>query len=342
MTSGLSAHVFSEAGELIASWRRPLLLSHTRPDCDAIGSLLAMRSFMRSWGVEPMAVQFNPTPPRYAALTCYPPMLVWGDDVSENDLAGVDGVVVLDTCTYTQLKPIADWLRSAPVAKVAVDHHVTRDDLADKYVVDESASATCLILCEWARALGWRMDDEACHALFAGVATDTGWFTHANTDARTLAAAGDLISRGVVANDVFRRLSQTDSPARIRLLGVLISGMELHAGDRFAVMSLKSDMLADLKARMSDTEEMINEPMRIASVLVSVLLIEQGDGIVRVSFRSKVASGCGEVDVDVSNVAQSFGGGGHKRAAGARVAGTLEDVKGKVVAHIRNLLGDGG
>lgn len=320
--------------------RHPLLLSHAKPDGDALGSLAAMRSFLGQLGIEARALLFDPLPSRYALFDRYETMPVWKSAVEEADLANVDGVIVLDTCTYNQLGPIADWLRAATVPKIAVDHHVTRDDLADHYVVDESAAATCLILYEWARAMEWSIDKDTGEALLIGMAMDTGWFRHANTDARVLSACADLAKRGVRSHELYQRLFQQESPGRVRLLGEALGAMQLHAGQRMAVMALTSEAVTRVGATKADTEDIVNEPLRIGSVLVSVLLVEDLDGPVRVSFRSKPPLiGGDDADVDVAALAAAFGGGGHTRAAGARIDGTLSDVQRSIVERVSTALG---
>ncbi len=328
-------------GERAASWQRPLLLSHTRPDCDAFGSLIALRALLGGIGAQPVAVAFDPIPRTYEFLNRFPPVAVWRRDFCESDLAGVDGIIIADTCAYNQLQPLADWLRKSRLEKIVIDHHATRDELGDYHILDETAAATCLLIYEWARDMNWPMDDDAVGALFVGIATDTGWFVHANTDARALAAVSDLASRGVRPNEYHVMISQSDTPARVRLLGEALHSMELFADDRLAVMSLGAPVFHRLDARASETENMINEPLRIRSVVVSILLIEQEDGPVRASFRSKAPIlGYCERDIDVAQVAADFGGGGHRRASGARIEGSLEEVRNKVVQHVLELLED--
>jgi phosphoesterase RecJ-like protein len=336
--SPLDPEISAEVLTMIAKWRRPLLLSHTKPDGDAIGALTAMRSFFRARGVEPLAVQFDPTPPRYRALRQGEPIPVLDRDAGLQELADVDGVVVLDTCTYNQLAPVEEWLKASPVPKLVIDHHVTRDDLADVYLIDDTAASTCLILYEWARQLDLPLNDEVCRSLFVGIATDTGWFRHANTDARTLHAAAELAERGVDVHDMFRQLYQADSEARLRIAARLLDSMELYAQSRLAVISIGEQTIDQLGGRMSDTEDMINEPLRIRSVQVSVMLVEQHEGPIRASFRSKPPINEHETDVDVAAVAQHFGGGGHRRASGARIPGTLAEVRSKVVGYLQEIL----
>lgn len=331
--------LFERVAQLIGAWRHPLLLTHAKPDGDALGSLAAMRSFLQAIGADVTALLFDAIPDRYAAFRSFAPMPVWKTELHEGDLTNVDGIIVLDTCTYNQLEPIADWLRGTDAPKVALDHHVTRDDLADHYLVDESAAAACLILYDWARAVDWSLSSVAARAMYIGIAMDTGWFRHSNTDSRVLAAAADLISRGVSQHELYEQLFHRETPARIRLQGAAISTLELLADERLAVMTLSSDAIQGAGATPADTEDIVNEPLRIGSVVVSVLLVEHEPGVVRVSFRSKPPLGGADSipDVDVAAAAQSFGGGGHKRAAGARLKGTLAEARERIIASLTEL-----
>jgi phosphoesterase RecJ-like protein len=300
---------------------------------------------------------FDPIPARYELFHRFPPLPILGRDLHLSDLDTNDAVIVLDTCAYTQLRPFADWLRAAPQPKLAVDHHATRDDLADFYLVDEPAAAACLILYDWALAVKWPIEMNTAHALFIGVAMDTGWFRHSNTDYRVLIAAADLVARGVKPHELYESLFLRESAARVRLQSAAIATLELLAADRVAVMTLTRRAIADAGATVADTEDIVNEPLRIASVVVSLLLVEHDDGVVRVSFRSKPPSEPGaeatgydarlaaleapsgltqtaQPDIDVAALAQSFGGGGHRRASGARIPGPLPDVRRRIVESL--------
>ena len=340
--SALNDTVFIEAASRIARSKRPLLVTHTNPDGDALGSLVAMRSVLRAKGVDALAVLFHPLPRRYAYFSRYDPLPVLELDVKDEDLSLVDAVMLLDTCTYSQLRPIKAWLRVAQVYKIAVDHHITRDDVADLYVVDESAAANCLILYDWLRAVDWPLDEETRDALFIGIAMDTGWFRFSNADDRALAAAADLVARGVSPHRLHQQLFQQEASGRVRLLAEALNTMELLCDDRLGVMTLSGESFTRAGAAHEDTEDIVNEPLRIGSVVVSVLLVERGDGVVRSSFRSKppVDESSPGIDVDVATVAQTFGGGGHRRAAGARITGTLPDVRKAVVDRLREALNE--
>ena len=188
---------------------------------------------------------------------------------------------------------------------------------ADLYIVDEKASSASLLVFEMAETLGWTIDLQVAEALFTGVATDTGWFRFSNTDSRTLGAAARLLPYGVRPDELYQAYYLSDSPARSRLIGTLLSQMELFADDRIAVMRITREVLKDCAALRTDTEDLVNEAMRIASVESAILLSALDEEVVKVSLRSKHLVNC-------AVVAEGLGGGGHERAAGARMRTDLE------------------
>jgi phosphoesterase RecJ-like protein len=342
--SALSKEAFQQVASWVAPWRRVLLISHEKPDGDALGAMAAARLVMEANGVGVTALLYDALPGQYGVFDRFAPMPVLDRDVARADMDGHDGVIVLDTCTYIQLRPILDWFRLTTLPKLVIDHHVTREDIADQYLIDPSAAATCLIVHDWAQAMGWPMGPDTAEALFIGMATDTGWFRYSNTDARVLLAAADLVARGEHPHELYQRLYLQEKPARVRLLGAALQTLELLLDERLAVMTLSAQAIAGAGATRDDTEDIVNEPMRIGSVIVSVLLVEAGDGNIRMNFRSKPPPPAGEVDgpaaldIDVAKIAENFGGGGHVRAAGARKPGTLPDIRSLVIDHVARAL----
>ena len=325
----VSAEDYRRAAESLASANHALLVSHERPDGDALGSLIALRSMLRSAGTNAEAVtfDFDGRSGRYTWLAEAVPLPRWPEDIGPETAGDFDAIVVLDTCSYGQLESFSDFLRGSSARKFVLDHHVTRDELADVYLIDETASATCVLLGEWASAAGWTVDAIAAMGLFVGMATDSGWFRFSNTDARTLRAAATLIETGLRPEEIYQQLYLSDSPARIRLLAATLNTLELHADERLATLHVTGEMFEATGATPAETDDLVNEPQRIGSVNVSALFVERGDGVVKVSLRSKH-------DVDVAQVAASMGGGGHQRAAGIRLQGTLDQVKSRVTAAL--------
>lgn len=331
---------FGEATERVITWKRPVLLSHTKPDGDALGSLLAASMLLRGIGADPRLVVFDGVPDRYRFLHRYGPLPILGEDVTLSDLEGVDGVVLLDTCSASQLEPMIDWLNAATVPKFVVDHHITRDVAVDVALIDESAAATCVILYDWALSAGWAINRRTADVLFVGISTDTGWFRHSNTDARTLHVTGELVKAGSRPHELFGLLEQQESVGRFRLRAAAMQRLELLAEDRLAVMTVPANLFSECGAAVADTEDLVNEPLRIGSVVVSVMLVEQSRAIIRAGFRSRAPVDADTLDIDVAAVASTFGGGGHRRAAGARLSGDLDSARAAIVGHIEPLLSD--
>lgn len=320
------AERFKHARHWLHRVRRPLLLTHRRPDGDALGAIVAMARLLRSWRKRPQVVLFDPWPRRYAMLESGVSAALWGD-VNPRELERCDGVVILDTCSLSQLEPARLLLENAAPTLV-FDHHQTRDDLGvrpdDLRVIDPQASATCLILYEWLRACGIRPDKTLAMALFVGIATDCGWFRYASTDPRTLRAAAALLEAGLRPDALYRQIYENEPAARLRLLGKALERLELHADGLVAVLSLRRWDFARCGGDHSMTDDLVNEAGRIEGVELYMLATELGTGHVKFNFRSKQR-------VNVAELAARFGGGGHARAAGARVAGRFSEVVPKVV-----------
>lgn len=311
---------FSQAAKFISGWSRVMMLTHERPDGDALGCLVALTRLLSAQDKQASALLFDEADARYDRVLGDADLQSWPSSSAEELAAQFDGVIICDTCALGQLSPAADFLQAKLLPVLVLDHHITRDDITDCALIDETASSASLIVEEWARALHWHIDAKTAEALFAGIATDTGWFRFSNTDSRTLLAAARLLEQGVRADELYQAFYLSSSEARLRLLGRMLDGMELHANGRLAITCITQAMLRECGATTSDTQELINETQQLGSVDVSVLAVESENGPIKVSLRSKRL-------VNVAAVAQELGGGGHERAAGVRIPGKLEDVK---------------
>lgn len=317
----------------LATRQRPLLLTHRRPDGDALGALAGMALALRALGQTPAVALYEPLPPRYAPLLGGTPWRRW-DQERMTLSADCDAVVILDTCARQQLEPVAEWLADAPPTAI-VDHHATTDEIGrragDLRVIDPTAGAACLLIHEWVQHVQIPLASELATALYVGLATDTGWFRFSNTDARMLHAAAALVAAGVAPDRLYNALYQQEPAAKLRLIGRMLERLELHANGQLAVLTLRQ---ADFDAAGADrtmTEDLVNEAGRIAELEATVLCSEEPDGAVRVNFRSRTR-------LDVAALAARFGGGGHARAAGARLPGPWEVALQRVVAETRAAL----
>lgn len=346
--------LMQKAGRMLGAWNRTLILTHDRPDGDALGAIGAMKRIIELQGRQAEACLHGDPPPRYTFLTDACGLTRWPPSGGQTSCppsdpadpsvidAQFDGIVILDTCTWNQLEPAAAFLKATRLPKIVVDHHPTREDITGQStelvaLIDETSSSACGLLYEWARRMGWELDRPAREALFAGLATDTGWFRFPSVDGRTLQAAGELIDAGVRPDVMYARLYEGHRPARLRLLREALDTLRLIDGGALALMWLTQPMFLLSDAQASDAEDLVNEPLVIGSVMVSVLLNEMEGGVIRVNFRSRSPEIAGR-DVDVAAIAKQFGGGGHRRAAGARIQGSLDEVREQVIAAVRAAL----
>ncbi|MGE0480888.1 MAG: bifunctional oligoribonuclease/PAP phosphatase NrnA [Phycisphaerae bacterium] len=317
---------FAAMTRWLRACRRPLLLSHQRPDGDALGAMAGLARLLRAWDQEPTAALYDPLPARYRFMEPLEAWVYWRAG-EPSRLDAHDAVVIVDTCAAAQLEPVIAHVAGGPRVLV-VDHHVTRDALADRAAdlccIDETAGATCLLLTEWALATGLRIDAAVATPLFIGLATDTGWFKYSNADARALAAASVLVGAGANPCALYDQLYQQEPAPKLHLIGRMLAGMDLLAGGRLAVLSLRIGDFQAVGADQSMTEDLVNEVHRLAGHDATILFTEQPDGRIRVNFRSKQL-------LDCAALAQRFGGGGHVRAAGARASGNWSDATRTIV-----------
>jgi phosphoesterase RecJ-like protein len=318
-----------ELANRLADAREILALTHVNPDGDGLGSMLALAWCARAVGKTARVLVQDRVPWRYEFLfeNEHPAGAGMFDELAR----AADAIVVVDTCAFSQLSGLEDALRAHRGKILVLDHHRTTDGVGGCEWIDPSAAATGVMMKELLESLAWPMNAAACDALATALVSDTGWLRFSNTDARCLRAFADLVQRGVRTDVLYDRIYQSDRPQRLRLMTRALENLELHCGGRLAVMSLSKADFELTGATKEETENLINEALRLKSVEVAVMAVENG-GVVRVSLRSRHA-------VDVSELAKKFGGGGHARAAGLRLSEPLDVVKRRIVEACSAALG---
>ena len=306
-----------------------LVLTHARPDGDGLGSMVAFTRAARAAGRGAQMFLLDAVPRRYQFLFAGERTDPTEQFVSMADQADV--IVILDTCALSQLGKIEEAIGRRRDRLVVVDHHATSDDLTTAQWIDISAAATGVMVGEIIQALNWPIDLAAAEALVTAAMSDTGWLQFANTDSRCLRAVAEWLQAGVRMDKLYKKLYQSDRPERLRLMVRMLQSLELHCNGRLAAMILRRPDFEQTGAVPAETENLINEALRIGSVETVVLLVENDHGV-RVSLRSRDR-------VDVSAVAAHFGGGGHRRAAGIRSAEDLGILKQQVIEACAQELG---
>lgn len=319
--------------EFVRRHDRFLITTHTRPDGDALGSLLALAAALETKGKQVRRVIPSPLPPRYAFMD--PDRCVEAFEKPGNHLKDCDAVIVVDTGTWNQLAGVGEVIRSMPAERFVIDHHPTQDDLGATRIVDTSAEACGRLIVEAIAALGVPLTPGMAHDLFIALAMDTGWFRHSNATAAAFQLAARLIDVGVRPYEIYERLYESDTPARLRLAGLVLERLSVLAEGRVAFSEVRWADYAATGAQPMDTEDLINHVRSLAGVEIAVFFVEQRDGQVKVSFRARPGR-------DVAKVAERFGGGGHVLASGATLPGPFETAKERALAAAIEAAAAGG
>lgn len=317
--------------QIIQQSQEIVLVSHIRPDCDALGSELGMAQVLRSLGKSVRIVNGQATPPNLAFIDPLSEIRAIGHDIFPDDLANVDLFLILDTSARIQLGKMADVLDATKAKKIILDHHVSQDELGAETFKRTTAEATGCLVVEAARELGVALTPAAAMPLFAAVATDTGWFRFGSVQAGTFEVAAELMRAGARPAEIYNQLYEQETLARMRLRGIVLERLVVECDGRLVHTFIRAEDFARSGALPSDTEDLVNEALQISGTQFAVIFVEQSTGGFKISFRSRCAVQC-------NVVAGQFGGGGHKAAAGAFVKGEFGEVQQQVLAHVRREL----
>lgn len=310
---------FAEIGRALREHNKFAVLSHVRPDGDALGSTLALALSLkglgkevRAWNEEGMLEKYNFL--AQAQLLTQPP----------SEPEDFDVVVALDTAVQNRLGTTTSAVRHAKLW-INIDHHPSNPRYGDLVYIDPTAPATGQILFEFLTNQNFPITPEIAENLYAAISTDTGSFQYPNTTVRTFEIAAELVRCGVEVGRISQLLYENFPRRRIELLRELLGTMQFGCDGKLARFSLSKAAALALGVIPEDNEGLIDNLRAIRGVIVAIFFEELPDGKVRVSMRSKNEA------VDVCAICTQFGGGGHVLAAGARVRGTLPEVEKKIV-----------
>jgi len=313
---------------LVCGYNSFVLTSHVRPDCDALGSELGMALVLDALGKQVQIINAHETPANLAFIDPLKRIKTLGIHVQADAVAKADCVMVLDTSAWIQLGAMADAIRNSPAMRMVLDHHVSEDDMGADVFKNTTAEATGRLVVEAASQLGVALTAEIAAPLFAALATDTGWFRFASISGDTYRFGGQLVDAGANPAAIYNALYEQDTLARVQLRGRILARTTTELDGRLVHTSVTREDFAQTGALPADTEDVVNMTLTVAGTQVAVIFVEQPDGNVKVSFRSRAG-------LDCSRMAESFNGGGHKAAAGAFVAGPLAAAIDRVLDAVR-------
>ena len=299
---------------------RVLLTGPTAPDGDSIGACLALAKALRALGSATVHVA-GEVSYRYAWLPGTNTM------VSDDDIAADYDVVIVMDGDARRLVPTVSTAFDAAATKVIIDHHrSTRADGYDIALIDHTAASTCDLVHLLMGAWGLPLDAETATLIYAGIVYDTGGFRHSNTRPETLRLAAELIEFDIDHPSIMTRILMERRPAGLRLLGRVVTEAEFHAGGQVLVGRASYELGTGLGAGPGDIDGIVDHLVYAEGVELACFFIEREPERIKLSLRSRSF-------VDVAALARTLSpeGGGHARAAGAQLDGTLDDVLARVL-----------
>ena len=316
---------FAEIGGVLRSHQKFAVLSHVRPDGDALGSQLALALSLQELGKDVTVWNEDGMLEKYSFLPGAEQVKKPATEPHNFEVG-----IALDTATQVRLGTAGAAVR-APLW-INLDHHPSNPGYGDLVHIDATAPATGQILFELLAAEKLPMNRAIAENLFVAISTDTGSFQYSNTTARTFEIGAELIRHGVDVGRLSQLIYESYPRRRIELLRDLLGTMRIEASGRLATFSLSLATAQRLGVQPEDNEGLIDHLRAIEGVIVAVFFEELTEGKVRVSMRSKSEA------ADVCAICQQFGGGGHKLAAGARVRGSLGEVEARVIEAICDVI----
>jgi phosphoesterase RecJ-like protein len=308
--------------QLIGDRQRFLVSSHARPDGDAIGSSLGLMHLLESLGKEVVVAFSDPIPVIYRMLS--------GVDRIVRTLPTTppDALILLECdCSARTGFTSAEFADMGKVFTINIDHHLSGGNCGDFNWIQPEASAVGSLVYDLAVASGVDITPEMATCLYTAVLTDTGSFTYASTRASTFALAEHLVERGANPNRIAQAVYYSNPPSKFHLLGAALRHMRVELPIAWAWITL--DDMDSVDATVEDSEGIVNYLIGIGGVEAAVFLRQLPDEAgIRLSLRSKEG-------VDVAQVAENFGGGGHRNASGCTLPGPMSAAMDCILTHLR-------
>jgi phosphoesterase RecJ-like protein len=306
------------------------LSTHINSDGDGCGSEAALARLLAQMGMVVHIVNPTPWPEMFTSLL--------GTDVSDRSADGaaalehIDHLIVLDISDIKRLGALAPAVRALKVPPMVIDHHLPGEEPPGPIrVTDVAACATGELVYDFAATLGLEITPAIATALYTAILTDTGGFRFSNTSPRCHAIAARLLAAGVDPEEMYRRIYASVPRGRLTLLRDALDTLETDDAKGIAWVTIAAGALEKYDVSAEDLDGIAEYPRSVKGMRLAILFRDLGHGRVKISFRSVRG-------VDVNALAKQFGGGGHARASGALVSGTLDEVREKVLLAARAML----
>ena len=308
--------------EEIKKAEKIVILTHESPDGDAIGSSLAMSLALKGLGKNPDVIIKD-----YSRLFSFLPDAKNIKEVS--DVEQYDLAIALDCADLKRLIK-SEYFENSKT-KIVIDHHGSNKMYGDLNFVNPVSPACCEILAEIFQYYNIQITKEIGTCILTGIITDTGGFRYSGVTAETFEFTAELLQKGVNVSDIYKRVLQTKTKANFELIKMASSRMEFLEDGKVTFTYITNEDSESVNAEPGDHEGLVELGRDIEGVEISIFIRQKEENSYKVSMRSNDY-------VNVSDVCLMFGGGGHPKAAGALVEGTIEEVKQKLLLEVRKVL----
>ncbi len=315
--------MYQEISNHLKQSKHLLIASHIHPDGDAIGSVLALGNALISLGKQVTLYNEHPVPPVYRFLPGSEKMVSAIDSLSAYDTA-----VVLDCSKLERIGTLSEKIGDMPV--INIDHHLSNDNFGMFQIVEHGASSTVEIVYRLIkRMMGIKITPEVAYPIYTGVVTDTASFSFSNSTPNAFAICGEMVSVGVDPVEVARRIYITYSAERIKFMRMVLDTFALSENKKVSFLMATQEMIRNSGMHPDNVGRFVNYAKHIEGVKISALALEMEHHLVNLpdnhtEFHVSLRS---DGSIDVAEIAISFGGGGHHRAAGFNLVTTYEGIR---------------
>ncbi len=301
-----------------------ILTAHETPDGDAIGSESAMYCALKAIGKNVIVINADLMSEKYTFLDYNNIFRVLDESSVLPEDIGKYTLIILDTSDVDNIGQVKDIILSKTKNYLIIDHHESKENTKEDILIISEASSTCEILYQLFDYSNIEINFNIAQALFVGIVYDTGSFIYPKTSAKTFSIAHKLVEKGVIPNNIYGRIYESNSVSALQLQSKVSASLKLYYNQHVAVQIMLKETIKECNALYEEADAIINIPLKSKRIKVSVFFKENTEGILRCSMRSKG-------NIDVAEIAQFFNGGGHKTAAGFKSKYPLDEIMVKVL-----------
>ena len=329
----MAEKTFQPLLDFINSNRKFIICAHESPDADAIGSQIAFYNILRKMNKQVLMINSDNTPNFLTFLDEKKEIIIFKDENDFPDDINEYCLFVMDTNDKENIGIVFNHLYKKISDYFIIDHHDYTQDLKDKHFIKVSSSSTCEIIYQLYLYLKMKISKDIAMALYTGILYDTGSFHYPKTSEETFLIAADLVKLGANPYFVYNQLFEKTEVEAFILNKLIISSLELYDDNQIAIQQLTQKMLKQTGAAFEMGEGAINQPLRCDGIKVSILYKQNLQGKRRISIRSKG-------NINVVDLAISYGGGGHKNAAGFSIDKNFSEFIPELLNKIRKIMAE--